>query len=160
MFITFTDLTARLIAIISKNFCNDDGFGHNYEEYKGMGQAAVNHLLETKEGQVKAAFFSYKLRDITGIGEIDIAWGKVLDSEKHTGYGIAHILDKHGIAAVKMIGEIIEKGSFNGASNGKIKIKYKKYNVIISPEWKGSKRNIIVSGFDKEKTSSKKNKRN
>lgn len=120
-----------------------------------MGQAAVNHLLETKEGQVKAAFFSYKLRVITGIGEIDIAWGKVLDSEKHTGYGIAHILDKHGIAAVKMIGEIIEKGSFNGASNGKIKIKYKNYNVIIRPSWNGEKRNVVVSGFNKDEQQKK-----
>jgi len=83
-----------------------------------------------------------------------------LDPKKHTGYGLAHILDKHGINAVNMIAEIIKQGSLNAASNGRFKIKYKKYNVIISPEWKGSKRNIIVSGFDKEKTSSKKNKRN
>lgn len=156
MLFNFSALIARLRAI--RNFSNNksnDGLGHNYEEYKGMGQLAINHLLETKAGQVKGAFFRYDLQNLTGTGEIDVAWGEVLNPKQHTGYGIAHILDKHGIKAVKMLGEIIRNGVLHKASNSRFKIKYKKYSVIISPEWKNRKRNIIISGFDTEDSNSK-----
>lgn len=149
----FEELISRLKKLI-ENF-SDDGLGHNYEEYRGEGMAAVKHLMETKEGQVKGAFFSYKIREVTGCGEIDIVWGKVLDSEKHTGYGIAHILDKHGIDSVNMIGEIIEKGTVHPASNNKLKIVNGTKEVILRQEWFGKKRNIIVSAFDKARTARK-----
>ncbi len=60
MFISFSDLTACLRAIIF-NF-GDDGLGHNYEEYAGKGQAAVNHLLETKDCKwYKRSFFKKRM---------------------------------------------------------------------------------------------------
>ena len=83
----------------------DDGLGPNYAQYHGMGQAAIYHLLEERNGQVRGAFFRY------GIGEIDVVWGKVFDSKKHTGYGLAHIIDKHGKKAVDEIGFIIKNGT-------------------------------------------------
>ena len=133
----------------SKDHINaDEELGHDYSEYKGTGQSAVNHLMEAKSGQVKGAFTR---RDI---GDIDICWGKVKDPKKHTGYGIAHILDKHGQKAVDMLGEIIERGTVKNASNNNIKIIYKKYNVILSRDWYGEDRRILISGFDKSEGTS------
>ena len=71
----FTNLIVRLKAICW-NFADEGKFGHNYKEYEGMGQAAVNHLLETKSGQVRGAFFRYDT------GPIDIVWGEM---RTHTG---------------------------------------------------------------------------
>ena len=98
----FTNLIVRLRAICW-NFADEGKFGHNYKEYEGMGQAAVNHLLETKSGQVRGAFFRYDT------GPIDIVWGEIFDLVRHTGYGIAHILDKHGKSAVDAIGDLRKK---------------------------------------------------
>ena len=39
-------------------------FGENYAEFKGKGQEAINHLLETKSGQVQGAFHRDDLGDI------------------------------------------------------------------------------------------------
>lgn len=44
-------------------------FGENYPEFKGKRQEAVNHLLETKSGQVQGAFYRQDL------GDIDLVWG-------------------------------------------------------------------------------------
>lgn len=136
-----------------KNFSRNNGLGPNYSEYSGAGQLAVKHLCEMECGQVKGAFFKYELRDKTGIGELDIAWGKVTDPKLHKGYGIAHILDKHGQKAVDMIGEIVENGSVYDASNNKLQIKYKDYVLIIRKELFGEKRNLVISCFDKTKES-------
>ena len=115
MLYTFSDLIARLRAICWC-FSEDEELGHNYAEYEGMEQAAVNHLLETKNGQVRGAFFRYDT------GPIDVVWGKVFDSKRHTGYGIAHILDKHGQSAVDVIGDTINNGTVKSANNNRIKI--------------------------------------
>lgn len=140
---TFRNLIARLKAInfgVSRN----GNLGRNYAEYEGTGQAAVNHLLETKSGQVRGAFFRYDT------GPIDIVWGKVTDPIKHTGYGIAHILDKHGKAAVDAIETVIKNGSLKKASNGKQKIINGKWVLILSTEFWGKERHVVISCFDKD----------
>lgn len=96
---------------------HDDSYPEkNYPEYKGQGQKAVDFLMRKRSGQIKGAFNRKE------IGDIDIRWGKVIDSEKHTGYGLAHIIDKHG------------------------------ETVAIRRSWNGNKKTWIVTGFEKEKT--------
>lgn len=138
----FTNLIVRLRAICW-NFADEGKFGHNYKEYEGMGQAAVNHLLETKSGQVRGAFFRYDT------GPIDIVWGEIFDLVRHTGYGIAHILDKHGKSAVDAIGNIIKNGTLKDASNGKLKIVDRKMTLILTRTSSGKDRKIVISCFDK-----------
>ncbi|MBQ3671599.1 MAG: hypothetical protein II921_09025 [Treponema sp.] len=122
----------------------DDGLGPNYAQYHGMEQDAIYHLLEERKGQVKGAFFRYD------IGEIDVVWGEVLDSKKHTGYGLAHIIDKHGKEAVDKIGFIIKNGTLRkGSAKNRVKIVSSKKELILATAWNGAKRNIIITSFDK-----------
>ena len=143
MFYIFSDLTARLKAVCHL-FSDEGELGHDYAEYKGMGQAAVNHLLETKNGQVRGAFFRYD------IGSIDVVWGKVSNSTEHTGYGIAHILDKHGKRAVDAIEGIIKNGTVRRASNNRLKIVDRKGVLILSETFLGEKRHVIITSFVKQ----------
>lgn len=126
---------------------NDSYPEKNYPEYKGQGQKAVDFLMRKQSGQIKGAFNRKE------IGDIDIVWGKVIDSEKHTGYGLAHIIDKHGEAVAKKLGEIVEKGKlYQTSSNGRIAIEKDDFTVAIRRSWNGNKKTWIVTGFEKEKT--------
>jgi hypothetical protein len=137
---TFSDLIARLRAICWC-FSGNEKLGHNYDEYEGMGQVAVNHLLETKSGQVRGAFSRYDT------GPIDVVWGEVRDPTKHTGYGIARILDKHGQSAVDMIGRVIKNGSLKAAPNNKLKIICGKRVLILSKTFGDEERHIVLSCY-------------
>lgn len=127
---------------------HDDSYPEkNYSEYKGQGQKAVDFLMRKRSGQIKGAFNRKE------IGDIDIMWGKVIDSEKHTGYGLAHIIDKHGETVAKKLGEIVEKGKlYQTSSNGRIAIEKDNFTVAIRRSWNGNKKTWIVTGFEKEKT--------
>ena len=54
------------------------------------GREAVKYLLKMKGGECPAAFHR------NDVGDIDLIWGEVTDPVKHKGYGLAHIIDKHG----------------------------------------------------------------
>ena len=68
---------------------------------------------------------------------------------RHTGYGIAHILEKHGKSAVDAIGNIIKNGTLKDASNGKLKIVNGKMTLILTRTSSGKDRKIVISCFDK-----------
>ena len=64
-------------------------FGHIYKQFIRQPKKAIRFLKRIKSGECLAAFH----RD--DIGDIDLVWGEVTDPEKHKGYGLAHIIDKH-----------------------------------------------------------------
>ncbi|PAF49020.1 hypothetical protein BKH43_07450 [Helicobacter sp. 13S00401-1] len=64
-------------------------FGTNYAEFKGKPKEGLQKLIDEKEGQVQGLWHR------EDIGDIDLPYGKVINPDKHTGYGLAHILDKH-----------------------------------------------------------------
>ncbi|MCR2116246.1 hypothetical protein CUPS3781_09635, partial [Campylobacter upsaliensis] len=72
--------------------------------------------MAEKGGQVSGAFYK------EGLGDIDLVWGEITDLEKHKGYGLAHILDKHPEFDVFKIPQIIEQGEIQKTYNG--------YNVV------------------------------
>jgi hypothetical protein len=65
-------------------------FGPVYTQFKNKPREAILHLMRVKQGECVKALYR------KDIGYIDIVWGKVTDKVKHTGYGLAHIIDKHG----------------------------------------------------------------
>ncbi|MDL0147697.1 PBECR2 nuclease fold domain-containing protein, partial [Campylobacter felis] len=103
-------------------------FGTNYAEFYRDGKGAVKKLIREAEafkengekgeykGQVAGAFYK------EGLGDIDLVWGEITDLEKHKGYGLAHILDKHPKFDVFKIPQIIEQGEIQKTYNG--------YNVV------------------------------
>ena len=116
----------------------------DYPEYRGKGQEAVEFLAKKKNGQVRGAFNRKE------IGDIDIIWGKVFDPIKHTGYGLAHIIDKHG-DDYKRIGEVIEKGEISQGEDNKILIKFDNFLVVIVKDYKKKNKNWILTGYKKTK---------
>ena len=63
-------------------------FGTQYFEYYHDGKGAIKHLMKTQEGECVAALYH------PNIGDIDIVWGE--NNENNKGYGLKHIIEKHG----------------------------------------------------------------
>lgn len=129
-------------ALDEKVKANINPFGTDFKEFYHKGSEAVKHLLEQKQGQVKGAFYREDL------GDIDLVWGEVTDAKKHIGYGLAHILDKHGGEFKDLeneLSEIIEKGKVLKDEKGRLRIKYQnKYLIGIKDNWEGKKTNNWV----------------
>lgn len=119
-------------------------FGTNYPEYYHDSKGAIEKLLKEKHGQVQGAFYK------EGLGNIDLVWGEVTNAEKHTGYGLAHILDKHP-EIVDRIPEIMNKGVFSKDEKNRLKIQLGNEIIGIKDNWKGKKTNHwIVTSYEKE----------
>ena len=125
---------------------DDSGYPEkNYPEYKGTGQKAVDFLVKNKSGQVKGAF------NRSDIGDIDVVWGEVTNKIEHTGYGLSHIIDKHGDSAAKKLGDVVETGDVTMTDKrGRIYIEKDNYRVVIRKSWNGNHKKWIVTGFEKE----------
>ncbi|MDQ1339511.1 MAG: hypothetical protein QG567_663 [Campylobacterota bacterium] len=90
-------------------------FGRNFTKFKGKPIEAIEHLIKVKNGQVRGAIHK------EGIGDIDFIWGKILNPKKHTGYGLAHIIDKHGAEVARKLPKMINSLPIkNKTSNGVI----------------------------------------
>ena len=124
----------------------DDGYPEkDYPEYRGKGQEAVNFIAKNKGGQVRGAFNRKE------IGDIDIVWGEITDKDKHEGYGLAHIVDKHGENALSDIGDVINNGEFSqNSSNGRASIEKDGFKVAIRRSYNGKEKTWVVTGFKKE----------
>lgn len=133
-----------------KNDTGDDGYPEkDYPEYKGKGQKAVDFIVKQKSGQVRGAF------NRPEIGDIDVVWGKVTNAEKHEGYGLAHIIDKHGMDATNKIGEVIKNGEFITEKTGRTGIKTDTFRIGLKKEWFGNKKTWIVTSYELTKGSDK-----
>ena len=131
---------------ISDNYPEKD-----YPEYKGKGQEAVDFIVKNKGGQVRGAFHRKE------IGDIDVVWGEVTDKEKHTGYGLAHIIDKHGMEAVAKIGDAVKNGKVIHPDNNpdRIAIENNNFHVGLRQQWGDNKKIWIITGFEKDKSTAK-----
>ena len=117
-------------------------------EYKGFkGQAAVNKLLEEKNGHIKAAFHR------EDFGDIDLLWG-------NENLGLCHIItrrEEQGIDTnvfLKDITEVIEQGNFRKKNQrGNFEFMHGNKIAVIAPEYKGKKLVFLLTAF---KTHSKK----
>ena len=77
-------------------------FGPIYRQFEKKPQEAIEYLCKMKDGDCLHALYR------EDIGFIDIIWGEVTDPIKHKGYGLAHIIDKHG-ADIKALGFSLEQ---------------------------------------------------
>lgn len=88
-------------------------FGPIYRQFKGRPVEAIKHLKKVKKGECIAALH----RD--EIGDIDIVWGQN-DPNTNRGYGLKHIIEKHGkeikdsgYKIEEFIPMAVEHGEFN-----------------------------------------------
>lgn len=129
-------------------------FGEQFTQFKGKPKQAIRYLMKVKRGECIAALH----RD--DIGDIDIVWGKVTDPNKHTGYGLAHIIEKHG-KTIKELGFevedfvpiVVQYGNFNvkESKDEKYVFESKMFRFVIKREWNGIKKQLLLTAFDLRK---------
>lgn len=128
-------------------------FGPVYKQFKKKPQEAIRHLINMRDGECIDALYR------EDIGYIDIVWGKVTDPVKHTGYGLAHIIDKHG-ADIEALGFsieafipiIVQYGSLKESdTKEEFILESNYYRIIIEKMYKGTKKQWILTAFNKNK---------
>lgn len=129
-------------------------FGRKYYRYKGKPRLAIKHLMNVKNGECIDALYR------EDIGYIDIVWGKVTDTVKHTGFGLSHIIDKHG-KTIKQLGFKIEDFIPIVVQFGNISLKKsdtQKYifesdmfRFIVKRNWNDKEKQWLLTAFDLRK---------
>lgn len=119
-------------------------WGKSYSEFSGKPKEAIEKLMSEKSGYVPAAFHK------EGIGDIDLVYGE----GGPTGYGLAHISEKHGEEILKEIPSVIEKGSVDNKHKkfGRVYIKSDDKKIIVRLDWNGTSKSWLASAFIEEKT--------
>ncbi len=123
-------------------------FGPIYTQFKNKPKEAIIFLKKKKAGECVKALY----RD--EIGYVDIIWGEN-DPKTNKGYGLKHILEKHG-KEIKMLGFEVENFIPMAFQLGKIKdtresfkilIENESYRVILLTEWYGRKKTLLLTSF-------------
>lgn len=108
------------------------------------GERAVRQVLNSKRNVLNAMYRKE-------IGGIDFLYGKEGDSAKKFagGYGIAHILAKHGQQAVDMIPTVIARGKMSQKYMDRVYFSMDDYMATVRLDFDGQKRTWLVTNFKK-----------
>ena len=128
-------------------------FGPIYRQFEKKPKEAIKFLRKMKDGECIAALHR------NDIGDIDIVWGKVTDSVKHKGFGLAHIIDKHeleinrlGFNIEDFIPIVVQFGDFNlkkSDSNKKVfESKGFRFVIALQKEPQGKTKKWLLTAFD------------
>lgn len=139
---------------------------YDYEDYIGIGnfgkifpqfyhrpKDAIKHLRKVQEGECPGALYR------SDIGDIDLVWGEVTNYVKHTGYGLAHIIDKHG-EDIKALGFevedfipiVVQYGNLRLSKSGEeYLLESKMFRVVIERYYNGSPKQWVLTTFDLRK---------
>lgn len=111
------------------------------KEFTGVkGQAAVDKLMQEKQGHVKGAFTR------KDIGDIDLIWGD-------ESMGLAHIIKRRKEMGQNLgkllnsLSDIIEKGKLKDTSSGRFMIEYKGKKAVIEPRLYNKKVNFVLTAY-------------
>lgn len=128
-------------------------FGEQFTQFFHQPKEAIKYLKRVKRGECIAAMYR------SDIGNIDIPWGEVTSQEKHTGFGLAHIIDKHG-ADIKALGFevedfipiIIQFGDLVLSKNSnRYVLESKQFRIVIARDCKGVSKNWLLTTFNLKK---------
>ena len=135
------------------NEAKNGQFGHIYKQFKGQPKKAIRFLKRKKTGECLAVLH----RD--DIGDIDLVWGEVTDPEKHKGYGLAHIIDKHeqeinqlGFKIEDFVPIVVQFGSINVKKTDSQKIVFEsngfRFVIAIQKKPDGSTKQWLLTAFN------------
>lgn len=128
-------------------------FGVIYRQFENKPKEAMVHLSTLKSGECPKAFY----RD--DIGFVDFVWGEpdtVVRGKKKSGFGLCHILTDHGdeirqfgIEPIDFILMLLRFGKIeDGKKGNKIFIEGELYRLIITTEWYGKAKQLLLTAFD------------
>ena len=113
-------------------------------EHKGVkGAAAIDKLLEEKNGHVKNAFTK------EGIGGIDLIWGDY-------NVGLQHIIKRRndqgydGESFLSEIPMVIRQGKVRERADGRFEIRHGNVLAIVSPRYNNDRFNFLLTAFEME----------
>lgn len=108
------------------------------------GERAVRQVLNSKRDVPNAMYREE-------IGGIDFLYGKEGDPARKFagGYGIAHILAKHGQEAVDMIPMVIARGKMSQKYRDRVYFSLDNYMATVRLDFDGQKRTWLVTNFEK-----------
>lgn len=124
-----------------------------YTRFKDRPKDAILFLMKKKKGQCINAFYR------KGIGYIDLIWGEVTDPVRHKGYGLSHIIEKHGKQIESMgyriedfIPIILEHGNLSKTKSGdEYILQSSEFRIVIERLYKGKSKNWILTAFNLKK---------
>ncbi len=124
-------------------------FGRIYKQFKNKPKQAIQHLKKVKQGECTQALY----RD--DIGYVDIVWGEN-DPKTNKGYGLKHIIEKHG-KEIKQLGFEVEDFIVFGFMFGKVKqterlqriiLEGERYKLIVITKWNKKDKKLLLTAFD------------
>lgn len=121
----------------------EEFFGRSFPEYTGKPEQAIEKLMKEKQGFVPAAISK------EGIGDIDLVYGK----GGVTGYGLAHIAEKHGEDIVNKLPDLISKGTVDNSQShlGRSFVYSDDKKVVISLTYLNDSRIWLLTAYDIDK---------
>lgn len=133
-------------------------YGPQYSQFIHKAKEAIKFLKKKQQGECLAALH----RD--DIGDIDIVWGE--NNEKNKGYGLKHILEKHGDSIRELgfevedfIPIVVQFGTYDADKSDASKLVYSndyfRFVVAIEQMPTGEKKWLLTS-FDIRKKPNKK----
>lgn len=133
---------------------NTEGiFGPIYGQFKNQPKLAIKHLLKVKNGECSQALYR------EDIGYIDIVWGKN-DPETNKGFGLKHIVEKHG-KSIKELGFeiedfipiVVQYGNLSVKKSDKKKLilESKAFRIVIQTRWNNQTKIFLLTAFDLRK---------
>ncbi len=132
-----------------------------YSQFKGKPKEALLHLCKTQKGECPDAFYR------KDIGYVDFVWGKPNDKNGKGGFGLSHILTDHSdeikdfnIDPIDFILLVLNFGKLNtSGKKNRIYLEGKDFRLIVTTEWLGAERNLLLTAFDLRPISRKNPKR-
>lgn len=118
-------------------------FGKSFSEFSGKPEKAIEKLMSEKTGYVPGAIHK------DGIGDIDFVYGK----GGLTGYGLAHISEKHGAEILDKLPSLIEKGKVDDSQKhlGRSFVYSEDKKIVISLTLFDQKRTWLLTAYTKDK---------
>ena len=132
-------------------------FGTIYTQFQDRPKEAIRFLIKRCEGECIKAL---KRHDI---GYIDIVWGE--NDENNKGYGLKHIIEKHGSYIEELgfkiedfIPIVVQYGEFNQtvSDTGKKVFESKMFRFVIATNFEGRRKQWLLTSFDLRKKPRKK----
>lgn len=121
-----------------------DKFYHN-------GKEAIKYLMKTQCGECRGALYR------EDIGDIDLIWGEVTDPVNHKGYGLSHIIEKHGSVISynniqfnieDFIPIVIQFGIKKKENSQKIIFEGNGFRFVVRKKLNGEHRKWLLTAFD------------
>lgn len=124
-------------------------FGPIWRGYEG--EAAVEKLLEERQGEVVGAMSDPRLGENSSI---DFVWGEAGDPRKEYsgGYGLAHIEAKHGAEMIRRMPEIIRSGKMSFETNDRVYFDAPQGRVVLKRQWMDNTKNWVLTSYVPENT--------